>query len=166
MENPLVDTELDTKWHLQGRIIPPSCSGGEGCVLHLQTKSESWAAGHYHTGRLPINSDAAVEFLSCIILPPEAELVRESMDDTEIFRGLDYLAMAKLSNPKDSIAFSTVQGMAVIVQCPGLSGLFGSSEKCKDCRRQEESKAMTVPAIVNLADFDTLMEIAGNDKSH
>ena len=132
----------------------------------MQTKSESWAAGHYHTGKLPINSDAAVEFLSCIILPPETELVRESMDETEIFRGLVYLAMAKLSNPKDSIAFATVQGMTVIIQCTGLSGLFGPSEKCKDCKSQEESKGLVFPAIVNLAEFDSLMEIVGNDKSH
>jgi hypothetical protein len=162
------NTQIDQTWLLQGRLIPPSCTKGDGCILHLQTRSHSWATQHFHTVRLSINMETGVEFVSSLLLPIEEELVRESFHPDELGHEVEYLAMAKLYQPEHSIAFPTVAGLTIIIQNTQLDAAFAVSEKCNDCRAQESvSNVITMPHIAELEGFDSLMELTGSkERSH
>lgn len=161
--NQTVNPEVDNNWYLQGRIIPPSCTNGDGCILHLQTRASSWASKHFHKGRVPITAEAGLEFSMSLLMPVEPELIQDSLDQVEVENDIDYLLMVKLSQPEDAISFTTLNGLTIIIHNPGLSKLFGASEKCQDCKGQA---SIVTPVIIEDFALDSLMQLVGDERNH
>lgn len=156
---PFIETQIDTTWYLQGRIIPPSCSKGDGCVLHLQTRNFSWADGHVHIARLVIGCEAALEVAIATLEPPNDDLLRTSLCSGE--DGIDYLAMAKLNKPEHSIAFPTANGLTIVIHNERLSLFFGPSDSCENCQDHQAQGSIMVPVMEATSGFDVLMHMDG-----
>lgn len=164
MYDKLLELEVDPTWSVRGRIIPPSCSSGAGSVLHLQVQNESWHDNHYHIGKLPINGEAAVEFLMTLLYPPNMDLLVCSLQPEEQEEEIDYLRIDWLTKPVDTIAFGTVTGLTILVNSAGLSRLFSTSLKCKHCQVLESSTQSLLTS--RLETLDPLMEIPTNGRNH
>jgi hypothetical protein len=110
-----------------------------------------------------MNMEAGVEFLAAMLMPPEIDLLRDSLEPQEVERDIEYLAMIRLAQPEDAIAFPTVAGLTIIIHNEGLKALFAPTEKCKNCKAQQESSAIMAP-VTDLNQFDPLMHIISKDE--
>lgn len=168
--DPLTNITPDNAWKVQGRIIPPSCSQGEGCILHLQTRQVDWAKEHFHIGRSGITTEAGLELAMAILVPFSEDLFCYSFDPDEQRHELDYLQMVKLEQPKDTIAFITTNGLTIVIQIEGLGVMFSHSpERCKDCAARGGSTNIPTLGLDPEQPFnllDPLMLMKDNGKSH
>jgi len=163
LESPIISTSLDQNWYVQGRVIPPSCTN-EGCVLHLQAKFHSWAEEHFHLGKVSINPTVGIEFVTSMLIPVEEALIQDSLDPTEVEKCIDYLIMGKLSQPEDTLAFTTVNGLTILIHVAGISAMFGPVQACPNCQTQEAMKSII--AANGPIELDPLMELISAGKEH
>src|SRR5438128_1712663 len=126
-------TNTDESWQLQGRIIPPSVTAGDGCILHMQTKHTSWDKKHFHVGRSPITAEAGLEMVMSLLVPWNDNLICYSFDPEEQANEVEYLHMVRLGHPPDAVAFLTISGLTIVIQIKGLEAMFGPSDLCKAC---------------------------------
>jgi len=152
--------KIDEEWFVQGRIIPPSCTKGEGCLLHLQAQRKGWETGHFHTGRSNIPPEMGVELVTSLLIPIQDMLICSSMDAEEQEHQIEYLSMVKLVQPTDTIGFMTTNGLIYLIQIQGLNSMFGISEKCKYCLNTIS------PTIGFDGNLDSLMLVNEDERSH
>jgi hypothetical protein len=159
---PQPSLKIDEEWLLQGRVIPPSCTQNNGCILHLQTKKRTWLQEHFHVGRSVIPPEMGVEVLASILMPAQDLLLCDSFDLEEQATELDYLSMAKLTQPEDTICFLTTNGLVFLLQIQGINYMFKKPERCIQC--------YTIPSQMSLfssdGNLDELMLVGTNEKNH
>lgn len=153
--------KIDEEWILLGRIIPPSCTKGNGCQLYLQAQKKGWSIEHFHTGRSTIPAEMGVELVTSILLPAQDMLVCCSFDPEERASDIDYLSMIKLAQPEDTIGFMTTNGLVFLVQIQGLNSMFGKSERCKHCY---DFTALSLTGFDG--NLDELMMVTKDERNH
>lgn len=155
--------QVDDTWIVQGRIVPPSCTKGAGCILYLQTRQKDWPIEHFHIGHSKIPPEMGVEVAMTILQPPTDILITYSFDAEERSDEIDYLTMIKIVKPKDTIGFVTTNGLVFCIQIPGLEEMFGKNNQCRICSNMSGN----LPAINTTADLDDILaRVEKNEKNH
>lgn len=152
---------VDEDWHLQGRIVPPSCNKLRQCLLYLQTKHTEWPVEHYHLAQITLPPEMGVEFQASLLCPPQEILVVPSFIVEEQTFDVEYLSMYKFVKPEDTIGFTTVNGLVFIIQNKGLSALFTKIEACNHCNPIAELLGIDFDV-----DLDELMLVTKGETNH
>ena len=127
-------TEVDNNWSVRGRVVPPSCSNGEGTILCLQARHIKWETTHFHYAATRIPPELGIEVISAILVPFNEELITTSLDPEEEVSGVEYIHMTKVINPADSVAFITSNGIVATILLTGMGDVFSVVPKyCKRC---------------------------------